>query len=61
MDELLTVHEAAELLRVKVSQLQFWCRKRRVPFRRHGKSIVFNRAELCSWSAAQAVQPNDAA
>lgn len=60
-DEFLSVREAADLLRVKVSTLYVWCQKRCVPHRRHGSRLVFGKHELCAWSASRAVPPNDPA
>lgn len=60
-DEFLTIHEAADLLKVKTATLYVWCRRRSVPHRYHGSKLIFSRTELCSWSASHAVPTNDVA
>jgi excisionase family DNA binding protein len=53
--DFLDVKQAALLLRVKESTIYTWVHQRRIPFRKHGRRVVFARADLEVWSAAQAV------
>lgn len=61
-DRLLDIHEAAELLQVKVGTLYSWVSKGKVPHRKVGSLLRFHRGELMAWtvkqvgSAAQAKQ-----
>jgi excisionase family DNA binding protein len=43
---LLTINEAAALLRLKPSTLRMWVHKRRIPFVRLGSRIFFRRADI---------------
>jgi excisionase family DNA binding protein len=53
--EYLDIDQAAALLRVKPSTLYAWVHQRRLPFRKHGRRLVFSRHDLERWSAANAV------
>jgi excisionase family DNA binding protein len=45
--DLLTVKEAADLLRLKVSTIRAWVLQRRIPFvKLGGKRVLFRRADL---------------
>lgn len=55
--DLLTIQEAACLLRIAGSTLYAWVYQRRVPFRKHGRRLVFSRRDLERWSQAQCIQP----
>ncbi|MCC7442160.1 MAG: helix-turn-helix domain-containing protein [Bdellovibrionales bacterium] len=57
MVEFLDIAQAAEFLRVKPSTLYAWVHQRRIPFRKHGRRVVFDRQDLAFWSDSQAVQP----
>ncbi|MGZ3697595.1 MAG: helix-turn-helix domain-containing protein [Bdellovibrionota bacterium] len=46
---------AAEFLKVKCSTIYAWVYQRRIPFRRHGRRLVFHREELESWSKSHSV------
>ncbi len=46
----LTIQEAALYLRVSVSTLYGWIHQRVIPFRKHGRRVLFNKAELEIWS-----------
>lgn len=47
--------EAAEFLRISSQTLYRWVHQRRIPVRKHGSRLVFSRADLERWSAAQAI------
>ena len=44
--QLLTVHEASEVLRLKPSTVRSWLLKRRVPFVKLGSRVFLRRADL---------------
>lgn len=50
--KLLTVRETAEFLSVKPRTIYAWVAERRIPFRKVGKLLRFDRAELKAWSEA---------
>jgi len=53
-ERLLTVKEAATFLAVKDRTIYAWVQQRRIPFRRAGRLLRFDRVELSNWAAAQA-------
>jgi excisionase family DNA binding protein len=53
-DNLLTVEDAAQLLSVKPRTIYAWVQERRIPFRKVGRLLRFDRNELLSWSSEQA-------
>lgn len=53
-DRLLTVREAATFLAVRERTIYAWVRERRIPFRRAGRLLRFDRLELSNWASAQA-------
>ena len=53
-DRLLTVKEAADFLSVKARTIYAWVQQRRIPFRRAGRLLRFDRVELSNWAASQA-------
>ena len=53
-ERLLTVKEAADFLAVKPRTIYAWVQQRRIPFRRAGRLLRFDRVELSKWAAAQA-------
>jgi excisionase family DNA binding protein len=53
--EILTVHEAAELLKVRPSWLYEAARGRRIPFVKLGKHLRFIRSDLDAWLRDQRV------
>ena len=53
-DRLLTVTEAATFLAVRERTIYAWVRERRIPFRRAGRLLRFDRLELSNWASAQA-------
>jgi len=46
----LTVHEAAELLRLAPKSLYSLVSQRRIPFRKAGRRLLFLEAELVEWT-----------
>lgn len=56
-DELLTEHEAADLLKVSTRTLQAWrCNSSGPPFARVGRSIRYMRTGLLHWLSGRTVQ-----
>lgn len=58
---LLNVKEAAALLGVAPRTIYAWVAERRVPFRKAGRLLRFDRAELLAWSevpAKEKLQPD---
>lgn len=53
-EKLLDVDEAASLLQVKVGTLYSWVSKRKIPFRKVGSLVRFDRAELMAWTIERA-------
>lgn len=47
---LLTVAEVAALLRVEVSTIYVWTSKRKIPFRKVGGRLRFDRDEILRWT-----------
>lgn len=47
---LLTIKEVAALLRVEVSTIYVWTSKRKIPFRKVGSSLRFDRDEIMRWT-----------
>jgi excisionase family DNA binding protein len=50
---LLTVAEVAALLRVEVSTIYVWTSKRRIPFRKVGGRLRFDREEILRWTVPE--------
>jgi len=57
-ERLLTVKEAATFLAVKERTIYAWVQQRRIPFRRAGRLLRFDRVELSNWASAQAEEKN---
>ncbi|HAR41201.1 MAG TPA: hypothetical protein DCS07_00980 [Bdellovibrionales bacterium] len=55
--DFMDVGSAATYLRIKVATLYAWVHQRRIPFRKHGRRVVFFKPELLKWSENQAVSP----
>jgi excisionase family DNA binding protein len=53
-EKLLDVDEAASLLNAKAGTLYSWVSKRKIPFRKVGSLVRFDRAELMAWTIEQA-------
>lgn len=47
---LLTVEEVAALLRVEVATIYVWTSKRKIPFRKVGGRLRFDRDEVLRWT-----------
>ena len=52
----LTVHEAAELLRLAPKSLYSLVSQRRVPFRKAGRRLLFLESELVEWTRPKSCQ-----
>ena len=52
----LTVNEAALFLKLKESTIYSWVHQRKIPYRKHGRKVVFCRRDLERWSEAQSVE-----
>lgn len=52
---LLDLKEASAFLRLSPATLYDLVYKRKIPHRKHGRRLIFSRAELESWSLASAV------
>jgi excisionase family DNA binding protein len=50
---LLVAQEAAPYLRVKLSTLYAWVHQRKIPFRKHGRKLIFSKEDLNLWSREQ--------
>ncbi len=55
-EQLVGVLEAAEILHIRPSTVYAWVHQRRLPFRKHGRSLVFSRRELLEWSESRRVE-----
>lgn len=53
--EFLTILDASEFLKVKISTLYAWVYQRKIPFRKHGSRVVFVASELREWSERRRV------
>lgn len=51
---LLTVSEAAKLLRITTRSIYQMVAESRIPYRRVGRSVRFEQSELMEWTKAQA-------
>ena len=59
MKSLLDIHEASEILKVKVATLRAWCHQGRIPFVRvSGRLVRFRESDLERWLDAQAIESN---
>lgn len=50
LSQFLTVHEAAELLRLAPKSLYSLVSRRRIPFRKAGRRLLFLESELVQWT-----------
>jgi excisionase family DNA binding protein len=55
-DILLTVEEAAAMLQVKPGTLYSWASQGKIPFRKVGSLLRFDRGELMAWTIEQATR-----
>ena len=58
---LLTIPEAAALLRLKVSTIRAWTQKRRLPFVRLGRRVFIRRSDVQTMIQANLVPARDGA
>lgn len=57
---LLNVQEAASFLRVRCSTIYAWVHRREIPYRKHGRRLIFSAIDLESWSLKNACTPFNA-
>ncbi|MHC9544630.1 MAG: helix-turn-helix domain-containing protein [Vulcanimicrobiota bacterium] len=55
MESLLTIEEAAEYLRLKPKTIRNWISMRKIPYRKIGRYIRFDRKSLELWAQRQEV------
>lgn len=55
--EFFTVDEASSYLRVTKATLYKWIFQRKIPYRKHGRKVIFNKRELDEWSKSQSYAP----
>ena len=48
-EELLTVTQAAEYLKLKTNTIYVLTSQRRIPHSKNGKRVLFSKKELCEW------------
>ena len=53
----ITAREAADFLSVSEQTIYKWVHERRIPYRKHGRKLVFSLVDLKRWSNANAVSP----
>lgn len=58
MSPFLNVEEAAQYLRLSPNTLRTYVQERKLPFRKHGRRVVFRVEDLDSWSQARKVEPS---
>ncbi len=56
-DKILKPFEAAHLLGIALATVYKWVHQRRIPFRKHGRRLLFSKADLLSWSKANETKP----
>ena len=49
MTEILNIKEAAQLTRLKVSTIYFYCESGRIPYLKVGARVLFRRDDLLGW------------
>jgi excisionase family DNA binding protein len=54
MEPLLTINEAAQLLKIKASTLYTWAYRRQIPSQKVRKSLRFHRKDIEAWLERQA-------
>jgi excisionase family DNA binding protein len=55
----LTVNEAAALLRITTRSVYQMIAEKRIPYRRVGRAVRFERTELMNWTKAQTATRSD--
>ncbi len=58
-EKILMPIEAADLLGVALPTVYKWVHQRRIPFRKHGRRLLFSRSDLLKWSKANETIPLD--
>jgi excisionase family DNA binding protein len=53
MEPLLTIDEAAQVLRIRKSTLYTWAYRRQIPSQKVGRSLRFSRTVLDAWLKTQ--------
>ena len=56
-DIFLTPLEAGDLLRVKLTTVYRWVQIRKIPFRKHGRILRFEKNSLLEWSKRTEIKP----
>ncbi len=59
--ELVTLAEAAEYLRLKISTLRAWRSQRKIPFLKIGGRVMVHRADLAAFVAGSVIPARKAA
>jgi excisionase family DNA binding protein len=52
MPQLMTIQQCAEFLQVKIDTLYTWTSNRKIPFRKVGGLLRFDRDEIVEWTKA---------
>ena len=52
-DDRMTTKEVADMLRVHPKTVGLWRRKKGLPFKKNGRSVVFIRGDVLQWRAQQ--------
>jgi hypothetical protein len=52
-DNRMTTKEAAEMLRVHPKSVGLWRKRRNLPSKKNGRSVVFIRGDVLQWQALQ--------
>ena len=47
--------QAADLLGIKISTIYKWVHYRKIPYRKHGRLLKFERSTLMMWSKSQEI------
>ena len=58
-DDLLTVNEVAEKLKISPHTVRYWVQERKVPFMKIGKRLRFDPQELAQWLETKRVNPDE--
>ena len=53
----LGINEAAGMLKISPATLYGWIHQRKIPYRKHGRRVIFHRHDLENWSEGQRVEP----
>lgn len=58
-NDLLTIHEIASYLKVKVSTVYAWIHQKRIPFLKIGRLVRFNLNDIVKWTEDKQVKVYD--